>query len=188
MAATPDSPGDDGTDRDLPRVEPAGEVAELQRPDLKKSKLGLIGHFLSYWWYRRKLRSKIDEGYVLWELIDDGRSGAKFVKPNYEGNGIPELEYDGNRYLFPPKARVPDKRTGMWFYRHQRGDAVPINLRHPDEEALDPGVLQRYRDMTPQTESPGWLSGLDLDAQDLVMYAVLGVGLLAVVIQFTGGM
>lgn len=184
MSTTASNP-DDGTDTEPPRGD--GERVETPEPPfIKSGSFGLLGDVVANYRYRRKLKRKAGEGYVLWEVVDDVRTGPKFVKPKYKGAGIPELKHDGQRYLFPREARVADKRTGMWFYRHEKDDAVPINLQSPDEQALDPGVLQRYTELDLNTESPNWLDNLDLDPQTIFTYLIIGVIGFAIVSQLFG--
>lgn len=174
MATAPQTP-DDGTGPELPDDEPAGEVADLEPPNLKDARLGIVGKFYRYWRYRRKLRKKAANGYVQWYLIEDGYPQPKFVKPEMEGAGIPELEYGDGRYLFPHDARLPDKQNGMWVVAHNAGDATPINLTDPDEFAVDPGVLQRYAQLKPETEPPSWWDDIDIDPQDAFLYLIIGI-------------
>lgn len=189
--STAPTPDDDGTDAELPAADDPGEdtpgeVGEPARPDLKSSSFGILGKFFKYCRFRSKLRRKAGNGYVLWYLLDDSFPEPRFVKPEREGAGVPELKHEGTRYLFPPEGRLPHRRNGMWVYVHSKEDSVPINLSHPSELALDPGVLQQYSELKPETDSPSWFNGLDVEPQELFIYLIFGIGLLATIVHLAG--
>lgn len=190
MAATTPEGGDDGPDLPDDGADPAGDVADLRPPDLKSARFGSIGKFLRYRRYRKKLRKKAQQGYVQWILLDGSHPKPKFVKPEHEGAGIPELEHDGGRFLFPREAMVPDARTGMWTIYHHADDSTPINARDPSQFAIDPGRLQEYAEMKYETTPPGFLEGLSLpfdDPQTAFAYLVMAIIAFSLIWSVLGG-
>lgn len=137
---------------------------------------------------RREKRKKLARaGYVEWHLVDGAMSGPKFVRPTADGGGIPDLEYDGGRYIFPEEAAVPSTRSGMRVYVHKAGQFDPINLRDPDDHAVAPDQVQEYLETAIQTESPGGLLS-DYSPGELLFYGLMGVVVLSVAYAaMTGG-
>lgn len=146
---------------------------DLAPPRLKGSRLGVLGEF--YHWYKRQqqIKRKAGKGYVMWYLFEDSWPEPRFVQPESEGAGVLEYKHDGETYLFDREAMLPDRRTGMWVAAHNADDGTPINLREPDEHAIDPGVLQRWKDAHYQIEPPSFWDQLDIDWQALWK---LGIG------------
>lgn len=177
--ATSSDPGA-GDAPDLPDTDdpddPAGDVVDLDPPDIQGARFGLLGAFWRYRRYRKKVRRKAKQGYVMWFRFDGTWPEPKFVKPESNGAGLSEVDVGGKTYLFTQDAMLPHARTGTWVAAHHAEDGTPINLRDPDEFALDPGMLQNWRDMTYETEPPGFFDKLDFDLE-----AAWKIGLLVVV-------
>lgn len=145
---------------------------ELRQPNIQTSTFGFVEEF--YRWYRRrqKRRKLARKGYVKWILVDQSYSRPKFVKPERKGGGVPEFEYDGITYLFPEGSAAPDESTGMWTYVHAVGDADPVHLPDPMRTSIPGDLLTSYLDTRVSTEPPSWWDSLNLDAQDILMYAM----------------
>lgn len=161
-----------------------GEVVELDPPALRRSRFGMVGELLRTWRYLKKRERLLDKGYVQWLLVDDSYPWPRFIKPAQEGGGIPELEKDGERYLFPKDAMLPDAKQGFWTVVHRKGEADPINLRDPDELAIKTDELHEYLTERMSMSPPGFLDRLDLDARTVMMY---GIGAIVAYTVLQGG-
>lgn len=141
-------------------------------------------------WRTRKWLKKreklIGDGYVQWYLIGDAVSRPKFVKPKRKGGGVPELDYNGETYLFPEDAKVPSA-DGMWTVMHREGEADPINIRDPVRLSIPADELKEYLDLRVSSSAPGLLDGLGLDSGDLIKIAIAGIIGYAVFQQIAGG-
>jgi hypothetical protein len=145
-----------------------GAVRTLRPPDLRNARFGLLSELYRLHKHHRKRRRLSSKGYVQWLLIDDTYPAPRYVQPDLNGGGIPEVEHDGVRYLFPKKAMLPSEEQGLWTVVHRRGEAEPVNLREPSEDAIKADALDEYLRMRVTTEPPGWLGDLDLDAATLM--------------------
>lgn len=158
-----------------------GHVIEIRQPQTRSPRFGIVS-ILWRLYRKHKKRKKVGEdGYVEWYLVDDAWPEPKFVKPESEGGGVPEYEYDGTTYLFPRQGRLPNSTTGMWTVVHSKGDAKPINLELTGEPAIDPQTLNEYATMRPSSSPPSLLDKFDTDPQTIfaVGLAVL-LGLIGV--------
>jgi len=176
------SPPEDGeTDGDWPADE--GQVVELRPPSVDTS-------FWRQWWRTRRWLKKreklIGDGYVQWYLIGDAVGQPKFVKPKRKGGGIPELDHDGETYLFPRQALVPSE-DGMWVCIHREGEADPINIRDPARLSLPSDELKEYLDLRVSSSAPGLLDGLGIDSGDLIKIGIALIIGFAVFQQMSGG-
>jgi len=163
--------GEPGFDADAPgRAVSAdgGVVRTLRPPDLRNARFGLLSEFWRLHKHHRKRRRLSSKGYVQWFLIDDTYPVPQYVQPDLNGGGIPEVEHDGTRYLFPKSAMLASEEQGLWTVVHKRGEAEPINLREPSEDAIKADALDEYLRMRVTTEPPGWLGDLNLDAATLM--------------------
>lgn len=134
----------------------------------------------------RKREKLIGDGYVQWYLIGDAINHPKYVKPERKGGGIPELEVNGETYLFPPDAKMPSE-DGMWTFIHREGEADPINIREPAQVSIKADELKEYLDLRVSSSAPGLLDGLGLDSGDLIKIAIAGIIGYAMFQQFMGG-
>lgn len=134
----------------------------------------------------KKREKLIGDGYVQWYLIGDAINRPKFVKPKRKGGGVPELDHNGQTYLFPEDAKVPSA-DGMWTFMHRKGEADPINIRDPVRLSIPADELKEYLDLRVSSSAPGLLDGLGLDSGDLIKIVIAGVIGYAVFTQMTGG-
>lgn len=198
-----DSPETDGEQPDGPDNQPRdpeGEPPENPDPDADwpENEGTVVEHrppsvntsFWRQWWRTRRWLKKreklIGDGYVQWYLIGDAVSQPKFVKPTRKGGGIPELDHDGETYLFPRKALVPSE-DGMWTCIHREGEADPINIREPVRLSLPADELKEYLDLRVSSSAPGLLDGLGIDTGDLIKIAIAGIIAFAAFQQMSGG-
>lgn len=164
-------------------------VVEMTPPNVRDERFGLMKTVRE----KRKKQKMLDKGYVQWFLIDDSFPRPKFVKPKKDESGIPKVEQGDDTYLFPPHARLPSEEQGMWTYVHRQGEADPIDLRDPNDLAIPADVLSEYLTMAVTSKPPGLLGGLggfglgDMDSMDMLRYTVVGMVLLFIVMEFTGG-
>lgn len=168
-------------------VDGDADVVELDPPDIRGSRWGLVGHLYALYKQhvtRRKLASR---GYVQWYLIDGTYPRPRMVKPEMSKGGIPQVDHDGVTYLMPKEAMVPSDQQGMWTVVHHVDDAMPLNLHDPDEHAIDPKSLDEYLTTMVSTDPPGLLDRLDLDPQDLLMYTIVAIIAWSVLSGMMGG-
>jgi len=191
--AWPDEPDDqprdpggeppENTDSDPEFPDDEGDVVELRPPSVKTRTWRQI------WRTRRWLKKReklIGDGYVQWYRIGDAVPHPKFVKPKRKGGGIPELEVDGETYLFPRDALVPSEEGG-WVCIHREGEADPINIRDPVRLSIPSDELKEYLDLRVSSSAPGLLDGLGLDMGDFIKIAIAGVIAFAAFQQVSGG-
>ena len=176
-----DPPEDPDPEPEFPEDE--GQIVEHRPPSVDTT----------FWrqWYRtrrwlKKREKLIGDGYVQWYLIGDAVNQPQFVKPKRKGGGIPELDYEGETYLFPRQALVPSE-DGMWVCIHREGEADPINIRDPARLSLPSDELNEYLDLRVSSSSPGLLDGLGIDSGDLVKIAIAGIIGYAIFQQVMGG-
>lgn len=161
----------------------SGELVEMDPPRMD------TGRMRQLWRTRKHLKKReklIGDGYVQWYLVGDAVNRPKFVKPSRKGGGIPELDHDGETYLFPRDALVPSA-DGMWTCVHREGEADPINIRDPAKLSLPADELKEYLDLRVSSSAPGLLDGLGLDSGDLIKLLIGGIIAYAVFQQFMGG-
>lgn len=163
------------------------DVVELPPLDVQSASLGGLQEMWRIWRHHRKRRNLAGKGYVQWLLLDDSYPRPKFVKPEYEGGGVPELDHDDQRYLFPPEAMLPSRQHGIRTIVHKRGDAMPINLDTPGKPAISADELEEYLNLRVTATPPSWWDQIDLDAQDMITYAIAGVIVLAILQSVFGG-
>lgn len=173
----------ENTDPDPTPPDDEAQLVELPPPSVKTRTWRQI------WRTRRWLKKRqklIGDGYVQWYLIGDAVPHPMFVKPKRKGGGIPELEHDGETYLFPRSALVPSE-DGGWVCVHREGEADPINISDPARLSIPADELKEYLDLRVSSSAPGFFDGLGIDAGDLVKIAIAGVIAFAVFQQMTGG-
>jgi hypothetical protein len=169
-------------------VPDGGHVVSLEQPRVKNDSLPVKLYKL---YKNNKSQKKIgEEGYVRWYLIDDTFSEPKFVKPERQGGGLPEYEHDGETYLFPREALVPDGESGMWTAVHKRGDAMPLNLGTPGRPAIPTDELKEYLTKRVTSSPPSWMSNLfgDFDTADLLKLIIIGFIGIVLAQSLLGGM
>lgn len=186
----PDSPtvgggGDGGESGEDGPAEEArvGEIVEHPPPRMNTKPWRQLWRTRKYLKKREKL---LGDGYVQWYLIGDSVNRPKFIKPERKGGGIPELDHDGETYLFPPDAKVPSA-DGMWVYIHRQGEADPINIRNPSRMAIDADELKEYLDLRVSASSPGFFDSLGIDAGDMIKLMIGLIIAYAVFQQVMGG-
>jgi hypothetical protein len=141
------------------------------------------------WKLRKQLKKRqklLDEGYVEWYLIDDAFPRPTYVQPTNR-DGVPEVRHDGDRYLFPRAAALPNKATGMWTFVHRRGFSDPLNLRDADEHAIPADVLDEYLSMSVSSSPPSLFDKFDVDGQTLLYAGLALVLVLGAAYQVMGG-
>ena len=181
--ALPNGPGDPDDPESDEWTPPDKQIVELRPPRMDTKMWRQVWRTRKWLKKRQKL---IGDGYVQWFLIGDSFNQARFVKPERKGGGIPELEVDGQTYLFPRDALVPSS-DGMWTCLHREGEADPINIRDPARLAIPADELKEYLDLRVSSSAPGLLDGLGLDTGDLIKIAVAGLIGYALFQQFAGG-
>lgn len=150
-------------------------LLELPEPELQTARWGWPQKLYRMHRQHKKRRKLANRGYVQWYLIDDTYPTPKFVKPETKGGGIPEYEYDEERYLFPKDAMVASEQQGLWTIVHKKGEADPVNLRDPTEYAVPADTLENYLDMRVNTEPPSWLDQFDLEPAEIFKWLLLGL-------------
>ena len=124
---------------------------------------------------RKKKRTLLSKGYVQWFLIKDGWPRPRFVKPKPKNGGIPEIEHNDQRYLFPPGSRMPTEEQGIWTYIHREGESEPVVMNDPFDLAIPSDVLNDYLTRRTTSSAPSWLSNLNLDPKRLLMLLIIGI-------------
>jgi hypothetical protein len=165
-----------------------GDLVALDPPDLSEGSY-LEKHF-RLWRHYRKRRKLLGRGYVQWILIEDGWPTPKFVQPVAEGGGIPTVEHDGTKYLFPPSAAIPDEQTGLRTIVHKKGEADPVNLEVPNELAIRADVMSEYLTNDLVSEAPKdrfWEIGMDLTGEQLMWLMIILVVGGSIAYQWLGG-
>lgn len=164
------------------------DVVELPPPRIEQSSWGLIGQFWAYRNHQKKEKKLAKEGYVKWHLIDGTWSWPKYVKPTADGGGVPEYQHNGQRYLFPKKASLPDASSGAHLFVHTTDDAKPVNLRDRTEMAIPPDVLEEYIQMKVASDPPSFWDKFDFKPESIVYVAIGLIIILAAVSRFAGAM
>lgn len=136
---------------------------------------------------RRKEKKLAGKGYIRWYLVGDGWPEPKFIKPERDGTGIPRYKLDGDIYLFPKEALLPSRASGMWTIVHKQGEAEPINLKDPTKDALKADEVSEWLDKLVTSNPPSFWDKFDADAEDIIMYMVVGIVGIALLQQFLGG-
>jgi len=155
------------------------EIVDIEPPEIKEgwfTTWNLLKH-------HRKRKNLSKRGYVRWYLIDGYWPEPKYVKPRLDGHGMPIIDHDDTQYLFPRNAMLASEREGMWTVIHKRGEADPINLREPSKNAIPADALDEFMTMNVMTDPPSFWSKFDVDAQDMVMYAIAGIIVFALINQ-----
>jgi hypothetical protein len=175
-----------GTYNDIVEHEMRPEAAHIEPPRHQEGLLNAVKVLRTH----AKKKRVAQKGYVQWYLIDGGWPAPRMVRPEQKGGGVPELEHDGNRYLFPKQAMLPSDREGAWTVVHRKGEADPLPLRQrrPGEapalsgDAVDDVITRRVT-----TSAPGWLSDLNLSAEAIMTYLIVAFVGLAMAYAFLGG-
>lgn len=154
------------------------------------SRPGILSSYLR----ERKKRSALGKGVVRWHLVGASFESPKYIKPKRkEGGNVPEVEYEGETYVFPEKAAVPSEEEGVPVVVHRVGEAEPISLRDSWEDAIDAGTLAQYLTLRVTSTKPttGLLDGLGLaggwDAMTVFRYGLLAIIGFAVLAETLGG-
>jgi len=151
-----------------------GHEVVLNAPEISSSLIGL--------WKQARHRAReqrlAKRGYVKWFVIDGMLQAPTWVKPERDGAGVPEY-YDGDTtYLFPTDAVATDARTGAPVAIHHAGEVEPVNIVDPAVPAIEGDRLQEVINLEAESDPPGLLAGMDVDATTLMWIAI--VALLAI--------
>lgn len=157
-----------------------GHLMEMKPVDSSK---GYVSKKMGDMKRSRAKKKAAQSGYVRWHLVGDRFSEAKFVKPKQKGAGVPELEKDGNTYLFPESAMVPSTRDGMYTVFHRVGESDPVSIgpneKLGDDISIKADVLKEYLDMRVTSTNPGGLLGGlglgDMDSMDIMRYGIIAI-------------
>lgn len=152
----------------------------MPQPNLKTTRFGWFSKVWRIHRHYKKRKKLANKGYVEWYLIDGVWPEPKFIQPEDKGGGLYEYETDGNTYLFPARAMMPNERQGIRTVVHKKGEADPVNLRDPSTNAIPADVLDEYLQLRPTSSPPSWLSQFDVSAEDMVKYAIAAVIAIAV--------
>lgn len=181
---TPQTPEIGKTGSESDPEDESGPEEEAVVVELDPPRMDTGGRVRQMWRTRQYLKKReklLGDGHVQWFLIEDTFPRPRFVKPKRHGAGLPELEHEGERYLFPTEAMLPSS-DGIWTVVHRKGEADPINIKEPSDFAIPSDRLEEYLNLRVQTTPPGWLDALDLDAGTIItigVAAVIGFGLLS---------
>lgn len=159
-----------------------GHPVQFDQPNISRERFPT-------WKLKKQLKKRqklLDNGYVEWYLIDDAFPRPTYVKPTNR-DGVPEIRHDGERYLFPRAAALPNKATGMWTFVHRRGFSDPLNLRDADEHAIPADVLDEYLSMSVSSSPPSFFDKFDVDGQTLLYAGIALVLVFGAAYQFMGG-
>lgn len=159
----------------------------VEAPRIGTPKWGAVG---LYWRARKKRRKEkryADKGYVKWYLVESGWPTPKFVKPEGKGGGIPEYKHDGDTYLFPKEAALPDRDSGMFTVVHKKGESEPLNLTDPTENAIKADEISEWLTKRVTSSPPGLLDKFDFDAEDIIYIALGAIILVALLQGLLGG-
>jgi len=162
---------------------PASDVIELQPPQIRTTRFGLPEKLWRMYRYRRKREKLISKGYVQWYLIDDSFPRPKFIKPEFEGEGLREYQYKGKKYVFPRGAMLPSEEQGMWTVVHKKGEMDPVNLRDPSATSLPADAMKSYLDMKATAAPPSFFDKFDMDAADAMKWLMVAFAALAILQQ-----
>jgi len=173
-------------DNALEEIEAADGPAEIRPPEYN-SRLGALGNAWKQYRHNKKRKKVASNGYIQWYLIDDSWPVPKYIKPEREGGGIREYEYNGEMYLFPREAFLSDRRTGTWTVVHRKGELDPIALHEPGKNALDADAAKEWAELTVTSSAPGWLDSLDVEKSELMTYLIFGIIAIAIGQQMLGG-
>ena len=147
---------------------------------------GLLGSYLQ----EREKSKALKKGMVRWHLVGSSFEKARYIKPEREpGGSIPEVEHDGETYLFPPEAARPSQEEGVPVFVHREGESDPVELADDWELSVDAKQLKDYLDSRVSSTDPKGLGlGLgDMEPMDILKYGVLGLVLLFILIQLMNG-
>jgi hypothetical protein len=163
------------------------QLISFDEPQMETARWGLPQKL---WRMRRKMKKRkrfANNGYIQWYLIDDTYPSPKFVKPKTDGSGVPYVEHDGKRYLFPKDAMVASEEQGMWTIAHKKNEADPINLRDPSKNAIPADTLQEMADLMVSASKPGLLDKFDMDAKSVFRWLIIGLIGFAILQSVLGG-
>jgi hypothetical protein len=147
---------------------------------------GLLGSYLQ----EREKSKALKKGMVRWHLVGSSFEKARYIKPEREpGGSIPEVEHDGETYLFPPNAARPSQEEGVPVFVHREGESDPVELADDWELSVDAKQLKDYLDSRVSSTDPKGLGlGLgDMEPMDILKYGVLAIVLLFILIQVMNG-
>jgi hypothetical protein len=175
------------TDKEVLRTD-GGEVlperlptrVKLDPPRITSVRVSILTELYRWmvWkWNRKRL---VQDGYIQWILLDGTFPSPQFVRPERNGDGIPVINHDGETYLAPENALIPDEQQGAWTVIHRKGQADPINPHDQDELAIPADALNDYASRTVLKESAG---GLGINPK-LLVYGGIAVMILLVVAAY----
>lgn len=159
----------------------------VEAPDISGARFGTVGMLYRMYRQRQKERKYADKGYVKWYLVGSGWPSPKYVKPEGKGGGVPEYEYEGDTYLFPVRGRMASRDSGMFVAIHKEGEAEPLNLRDPTENAIKADELKEYLTKRVNTSPPSFFDKFDLGADELIKYSIAAIILFALLSSVLGG-
>jgi hypothetical protein len=174
--------------KDLEVIEELEGAEGFQMTSHHGSSSGLLGAALR----ERKKRKALGRGVVRWHVIGSAFEKPRYIKPERkEGGNVPEVELDGETYIFPEEATVPSEEEGVPTIVHRKGEAEPLELRDPWDDSVDARTLAEYLTLrvTSRKPSSGLLDGLglgDMDSMDMFRYGILGIVGLAILWEFLG--
>jgi hypothetical protein len=191
------SPTEDGDGVDLPdEVEPVDGVeamgddpqaVRLKQPSYTRMPLGIIKQFWKMRQHYLKEQKLQNKGYVKWFVVRDTWPEPLYVQPEQNADGVPRVYYEGKPYAFPDSGLLPDERQGMLTCIHKHGEADPINVREPADDAIPAQQWHEILNMSLESSPPGLLDRLNIDGQDAVMYALAATIVVAVGWSLVGG-
>jgi hypothetical protein len=139
----------------------------------------------------RKKKKALGRGMVRWHLIGSSFEEPRYIKPTRtNGGNIPEVEHEGETYIFPEDASVPSEEDGVPVVVHRKGESDPINLRSGWDLAVDSGSLSQYLTLRVTSKRPqsGLLGGLGgYDSMTLFRYGLLAIVGFAILWSVTTG-
>jgi len=159
----------------------------VDEPRIGSPRWGLFGKLWRAYRNHKKERKYADKNYVKWYLVGSGWPRAKFVKPEGKGGGIPEYKHDGTTYLFPRRAMLPDRDSGMFTVVHKYGEADPLNMTEPSQNAIKADELSEYLTKRVTSSPPSFFDKFDIKPETLLYGAIGLVLIIAVGARVLGG-
>ena len=166
------------------RVDPDGAI-ELEPPHMSTSTFGLVEDLYREWRHRQKEKKLARKGYVKWRIVrGNSLSRPKYVKPKRNGEGVPEITYDGDTYLFDRDAMVASASNGMWTCFHKAGELDPIPVSDPLRQGIPTDTVDEWLTMRVTSSPPSFWDKWDIDSQDVLTYSMAAIIALAGLQQF----
>lgn len=149
------------------------QLVEIPPPNIRNTTFGPLQEVWRMWRHRKKRAKLLSNGYVQWYLVEDSYPTPKYVKPELEGGGVPELKHDGERYLFPTDARLASEKQGMWTFAHRKGEALPINLRDSTSNAIGADELEEYLTQRVSSSPPSFWDKFDFEPDEVLKWGLV---------------